>query len=799
MAVGINILTDFDSKGISKAIAEFKKLETSTEKASFALKKAFLPAIAALSGLAFAGLKAAQAAAEDELEQTKLAQTLQKVVGASSATVASTEALIESMSRASGTADTDLRQALQKLVVGTGDLTKAQQGLSLAQDIATATNMPLVSAAQALSMAYNGNYRALQKLSPEIKQLVREGAKTEEVFDKLNKTFGGATANAADTAAGKMKILKNNISEFQESLGTALLPVLEKTTSVLISVFGFMENNQKVVLGVAAAIAVLATGIIVFNIAMSVGTVVMQAFGASAVAAQAAMAPIALTIGLVVVAFIAVAAAVIYAYTHFESFRNVVNTVLNFVIGLVELMINGFIRYVNAILTMINAIIRVANFFGANLKTIGKIGEVQLGRVGESSQMTEQQLKNLERQALNTAGALRLVVTPEDQLKTQSDRYTAIALSLGKLVDYTGKGYKAISSGGGVVESASEKLNKYIDAIKGVTSAQRSLRDANKQVDESNKSLLEKTKALTEAQKRFNLMTKGYGRESKEAKDADNDRSKAERTAERAKYALEEAVFAVKAAEIALAEARKDPTSTPQAIREAEIRLAQSKLAVADATDSQRESSEALTRSQEKLNEVVNGAKEGSEAYKDALAELLDAEKAQRDAIDSRTSAYERQADAVKDLTQAEKERFEAGLQISKKAKAQADAGAVVVVPETVLGGGGGGGTGFDFGFGEVTLDDLKNIRIPSLEELLGGGFGTFANGGVVTKAMLGMVGESGAEAIIPLDRLGSMGSTYNISVTAGMGADGKDIGTQIVNALKRYERTNGALPLTVA
>ena len=45
---------------------------------------------------------------------------------------------------------------------------------------------------------------------------------------------------------------------------------------------------------------------------------------------------------------------------------------------------------------------------------------------------------------------------------------------------------------------------------------------------------------------------------------------------------------------------------------------------------------------------------------------------------------------------------------------------------------------------------------------------------------------------------MGSFGSTYNIQVTAGMGADGKDIGTQIVNALKRFERTNGALPLTV-
>ena len=123
MAVGINILTDFDSKGISKAIAEFKKLETSTEQASFLLKKAFLPAVAALGGLAFAGFKAAEAAAADELEQAKLAQTLEKVTGASSATVASTEAMIEAMSRASGTADTELRAALASLVIGTRDLT----------------------------------------------------------------------------------------------------------------------------------------------------------------------------------------------------------------------------------------------------------------------------------------------------------------------------------------------------------------------------------------------------------------------------------------------------------------------------------------------------------------------------------------------------------------------------------------------------------------------------------------------------------------------------------------------------
>ena len=802
MAVGINIVTDFDSKGISKAITEFKKLETTGEKASFVLKKAFLPAVAVLGGLAIAGFKAAEAAAQDELEQAKLAQTLQNVLGATNGVIASTETMIAAMSRASGTADTELRSALSSLVIGTKDLTKAEEGLALAQDIATASNLPLQSAADALSKAYSGNYKALQKLSPALRDLIKDGASTEVIFADLANTFGGATANAADTAAGKMKIFKNNMAELQESLGAALLPVLEKMTEIFTVVFGLMENNQTTVLVLAGIIGTLALAIVAYNIALKVATIAHIAFGASATVAAGAAAPIAAMaagIMLAVIAVIAIVAALVYAYKNIEGFRNAVNSAVNFIISAFEMLANFVIKVINKIIDGINILIKAANFFGAGIKPIGKIAEVSFGRVGVAVQMTEQQLKNLERQALNTSNAIRLVVTPEDQLKTQANRYTEMALSMGKLVDYTGKGYKQMTGGGGVVESATEKLQKYVDAIKGVTSAQRSLRDANKQVDESNKSLLEKTKALAEAQKRFNFITKGYGKDSKQAKDAENERSKAERTAERAKYALEEAIFAVKEAEQELAKIRLDPASTPQMIREAEIRLAQSKLSVADATDQQRDSSEALTAAQERLNVAVNGAEKGSEAYKDALDDLLSAEKAQADALDARTSAYERQADAVRDLTDAEKQRYEAGLAISKKAKAQADADEAngVVIPDIISGG--GGGTGFDYGFGEVTPDDLKNIRVPSLEELLGGGIGVFANGGIVTKAMLGMVGEAGAEAIIPLDRMSSMGSTYNISVTAGMGADGKDIGTQIVNALKRYERTNGALPLTVA
>jgi hypothetical protein len=55
------------------------------------------------------------------------------------------------------------------------------------------------------------------------------------------------------------------------------------------------------------------------------------------------------------------------------------------------------------------------------------------------------------------------------------------------------------------------------------------------------------------------------------------------------------------------------------------------------------------------------------------------------------------------------------------------------------------------------------------------------------------LIGEAGPEAVIPLSgNNAGMGATYNISINAGMGADGAVIGREIVDAIKRYERASG-------
>jgi hypothetical protein len=161
MSIRIPIISEFDSAGIDKAVKQFDALKTNGEKAQFAIKKAAIPAALAVAGLGAALVDCTKGAMEDQAAQAELARTLSISTSATDAQVKATEDFISKMSLASGTADDDLRPALASLARGTKDLKQAQEGLTLAQDIATATGKPLGDVADALSKAYAGNYKGL--------------------------------------------------------------------------------------------------------------------------------------------------------------------------------------------------------------------------------------------------------------------------------------------------------------------------------------------------------------------------------------------------------------------------------------------------------------------------------------------------------------------------------------------------------------------------------------------------------------------------------------------------------------
>lgn len=221
MAKSISVVVSGNAAPLRKALNEAGDKITDF---GSSVKKFALPAAAALGAVAFAGLDAAKAAIEDEAAAKLLERQLKATTGATDAQVKATEAFITKTSLASGTADSELRPALGKLVRATGDLTKSQELLALAQDIAIQTGKPLSAVSDALGKSYNGQNTSLLKLDPTLKGLVKSGASTEEVFAALNDTFGGASAEYAKTYEGQLKRVNVALDESKETIGAALLP-----------------------------------------------------------------------------------------------------------------------------------------------------------------------------------------------------------------------------------------------------------------------------------------------------------------------------------------------------------------------------------------------------------------------------------------------------------------------------------------------------------------------------------------------------------------------------------------------
>lgn len=89
-------------------------------------------------------------------------------------------------------------------------------------------------------------------------------------------------------------------------------------------------------------------------------------------------------------------------------------------------------------------------------------------------------------------------------------------------------------------------------------------------------------------------------------------------------------------------------------------------------------------------------------------------------------------------------------------------------------------------------LTKKEKKKITDLANSLGVDVPAMAKGGIVTSPTLALIGEAGPEAVVPLNKSNAMGTTINISVNAGLGADGVAIGRQIVDEIKRYERSSG-------
>lgn len=233
----LSILADVDdlNKKLKAANGDVEKSASQLEKFGKVAGAAFLAAAAAAGAYAVKiGVDGVKAALADEQSQVKLASALQNATKATKEQIAATEDSIDKMARATGVADDTLRPALARLALSTGNVSKAQDLLSLALDISTQTGKPLEGVANALGKAYDGNSAALGRLGIGLTAAELKAMSFTDVQRKLSELFGGAAEKNAATFQGRMDRLKVAFDEGVEAIGYRLLPIIESLIRIII-------------------------------------------------------------------------------------------------------------------------------------------------------------------------------------------------------------------------------------------------------------------------------------------------------------------------------------------------------------------------------------------------------------------------------------------------------------------------------------------------------------------------------------------------------------------------------------
>jgi len=416
MAVSIPIISEFDSKGIQKAINEFKSLEGAGKKAQFALKKAALPAAAALGAVGLAAKSAIAAGEAAATANARIAQINKSMGLFGDSTDKVNERLIEYANitaRATGVDQNQIKATQAKLLTF-GQLAKTADEAGGAFDRATKAAIDMAAAgfgeasanAVQLGKALQDPIKGITALAKsgvtfteqeknKIATLVESGKilEAQEMVLKAIEMQVGGTAEATANDSDKMKVAFSQVSE---SIGILLLPLFQQLSAILLVVADFAQRNAKAFVIFGGVIAGLAVAVLAANAAMKVYQATLLVVKAAQFALNAVMAANPIT--LVVLAIAALVAAFVVAYKTSETFRNFINNLftaiktgvmtsvdflksyLGTVLGFYKGIFDGIVKGVNVVLGMIGKLVgaiksipSLPNIGGAIGGLIGKI------------------------------------------------------------------------------------------------------------------------------------------------------------------------------------------------------------------------------------------------------------------------------------------------------------------------------------------------------------------------------------------------------------------------------------------
>jgi len=346
MAVNIPIVSEFNNVGLKKAQKEFQRLEKTSQKVGFALKKAFVPATAALGGLAVAGAKMVAAGEQAATANARIEQiaTSMGLFGEQTQTV--TNRLVDlanEQARLTGVNQNTIKES-QALLLTFKDIASSADEVGGAFDRATQLTLDMAAAgfgsatdnAKQLGKALNDPIAGLTALrrsgiqfteaqQDQIRTLVESGQVLEAqnmILEEIENQVGG-TAEATANSTDKMKVA---FSQASESIGMALLPVIEALLPLVISFADWAGQNTEIIIGLAAAIGGLSAAIVIANFAMKAWAAAQAVATAATWLFNAALA--ANPIVLITIAVAALVAGLVILYNKVDWVRDLFNKFL---------------------------------------------------------------------------------------------------------------------------------------------------------------------------------------------------------------------------------------------------------------------------------------------------------------------------------------------------------------------------------------------------------------------------------------------------------------------------------------
>jgi hypothetical protein len=226
MAIDINIGSKLDGKGFKQADTAINKLNKNTKN----LARNFGLAFGTAAVLAY-GRASVKAFAEDEKAAASLGQTLKNLNLAYGSNIGTVNGYISSLEIQTGVLDDELRPAMDRLLRATGSVTKAQELLGLALDIAAGTGKSVTQVSQSLQKAYLGQTQALGRLGVGLSKAELESSSFATIQERLNVLFAGQAATAADTYAGSLAKLTIAGNNAKETIGKGLVDAFVTITN----------------------------------------------------------------------------------------------------------------------------------------------------------------------------------------------------------------------------------------------------------------------------------------------------------------------------------------------------------------------------------------------------------------------------------------------------------------------------------------------------------------------------------------------------------------------------------------